>query len=112
MIDALQKSQQNKQETRLDKNGQSISDLKKPLRTAKTFRRIVLWILSLLIIFALMISLWYQLFFLRLPKRLIVEDPNVFLSPANGKIIAIIKEPTTPLEKKHRVVIEDAMRDT
>lgn len=59
-----------------------------------------------------MVSLWYQLFFLRLPKRVIVEDPNVFLSPANGKIIAIIKEPTTPLEKKHRVVIEDAMRDT
>ena len=59
-----------------------------------------------------MVSLRYQLFFLRLPKRVVVEDSNVFLSPANGKIIAIIKEPTTPLEKKHRVVIEDAMRDT
>lgn len=86
--------------------------MEQQVKKIKKRQRISLWIVGLLIIGILMFSLWYHLFFLRLPKRVIQEDPSVFLSPANGKVIAVITEPTTPLEKKHRVVIEDVMRDT
>jgi phosphatidylserine decarboxylase len=40
--------------------------------------------------FTLMLSyIFYRLFFLRAPKRTIPNDDTVFVSPANGKIIAI-----------------------
>jgi len=67
------------------------------------------WSLIWLIV---VILLRYQIFFLRLPNRVIVEDANVFLSPANGRIIAIITGANDPVVKNHRVVVENAMKDT
>ena len=37
---------------------------------------------------------FYRCYFLRKPLRDIPADENIFISPANGKIIAIIKNPT------------------
>ncbi len=62
--------------------------------------------------FVLLISLRYHFFFLRLPERNIIENPDVFLSPANGKIIAIVTGANDPVVKNHRVVVENAMKDT
>jgi phosphatidylserine decarboxylase len=67
------------------------------------------WSLIWLIV---IILLRYKIFFLRLPNRVIIEDANVFLSPANGKIIAIITGANDPVVKNHRVVVENAMKDT
>ncbi len=56
----------------------------------------------------LLCVLFYSLYFLRQPVRDIPNDPNVFVSPANGKIIAIIENPTedTVLYKNHRKVLD------
>lgn len=62
--------------------------------------------------FVLLISLRYHFFFLRLPERAIIENPDIFLSPANGKIIAIVTGANDPVVKNHRVVVENAMKDT
>ncbi len=66
----------------------------------------------ILISFILIISLRYQIFFLRLPHRNIIQDSNIFLSPANGKVIAIITASNSPIVKNHRKVVEQAMKDT
>lgn len=83
---------------------------KKPV--GKVVLRRFWWIFTILLLFVGLGMLWYNLFFLRLPKRVIVEDPSVFLSPANGKVISIVTWLDSVVEKNHRVVIEDAMRDT
>jgi phosphatidylserine decarboxylase precursor-related protein len=58
------------------------------------------------------ILLRYQIFFLRLPNRIIIEDTGVFLSPANGTIIAIVTGINDPVIKNHKTVVENAMKDT
>ena len=66
----------------------------------------------ILIISGLIIYIRYQAFFLRLPNRIIIEKSDIFLSPANGKIIAIINNIDSPVVKGHRTVVENAMKDT
>jgi phosphatidylserine decarboxylase len=53
--------------------------------------------------------LFYFLYFLRLPKRSIPDDETVFVSPANGKVIAIIYNPTqsTILYKNNNKVLDN-----
>ena len=65
-------------------------------------------LLWLVIIFGLR----YRLGFLHLPERTIIENPDIFLSPANGTIIAVVTDMNDPVIKKHRVVVENAMKDT
>lgn len=55
------------------------------------FWKIFIWICVSFVIFILA---FYFLFFLRNPIRDIPNDQSLFVSPANGKIIAIIKNPT------------------
>jgi phosphatidylserine decarboxylase len=52
--------------------------------------------------------LFYYFYFLRQPTRDIPNDPDVVVSPADGKIIAIIENPTedTVLYKNHRRVLD------
>ena len=45
---------------------------------------------------------FYRCFFLRQPLRKIPDDENLFVSPANGEIIAIIKNPTD-----HTIIYKD-----
>jgi len=66
---------------------------------------ILLWIL-------IIIGLRYRFGFLRLPERNIIEDTNVFLSPANGRIIAIVTGLNDPVIKNYKSVVENAMKDT
>lgn len=70
--------------------------------------------MSLAISFSLLIGVraFYRFYFLRDPIREIPNDNQVFVSPANGKIIAIIKQDglkdrKTELYKKNRKVIND-----
>lgn len=77
-----------------------------------SFLNILRFVMFSLVGIVLLALLWYFLFFLRLPDRDIVQDDAIFLSPANGKIISILTGVDSLVEKNHRVVIEDAMRDT
>lgn len=45
---------------------------------------------------------FYRCYFLRQPLRRIPNDENIFVSPANGEIIAIIKNPTD-----HTIIYKD-----
>jgi len=51
---------------------------------------------------------FYRCYFLREPIRNIPDDENIFVSPANGKIIAIIKNPTdnTVIYKDNHEVLD------
>ena len=53
--------------------------------------RWIFWILMLIIVFCIW---FYRCYFLRQPLRRIPNDENIFVSPANGEVIAIIKNPT------------------
>ncbi|MDR2189705.1 MAG: hypothetical protein LBP53_00445 [Candidatus Peribacteria bacterium] len=57
----------------------------------------------------LLLYVWYIAYFLRLPSRDIPDNEQLFLSPANGKIIAILTNPTqdTILYKQHRKVVDN-----
>lgn len=58
------------------------------------------------------LCLWfYFLYFLRQPVRNIPDDPKVFVSPANGKIIAIIQNPQEGeiLYKQNKKVMDNFM---
>lgn len=54
---------------------------------------------------------FYAFYFLRSPQRMIPNNDELFVSPANGKIIAIIPFDQnlhqTELYKKHNVVLDD-----
>ena len=54
---------------------------------------------------------FYAFYFLRSPQRIIPDNDELFVSPANGKIIAIIpfdeNLKKTELYKKHNVVLDD-----
>lgn len=74
---------------------------------------LVLWII-LLIIWIIWLVLWfYFLYFLRQPIRDIPDDNECFVSPANGKIIAIINNPTEDevLYKKNSKVMDNFVKD-
>ena len=55
-----------------------------------TLRRIF-WILMLILVFCIG---FYRCYFLRQPLRQIPNNKDIFVSPANGEIIAIIENPT------------------
>lgn len=56
-----------------------------------------------------MFLLFYFCYFLRQPKRNIPDDEKIFVSPANGKIIAIVENPTkhTFLYKNNKRVLDN-----
>lgn len=70
---------------------------------------IILWTLLLIVWITWMILWFYFLYFLRQPERNIPENENLFVSPANGKIISIMKNPTEHeiLYKKHSKVMDN-----
>ena len=51
---------------------------------------------------------FYRCYFLRQPLRKVPNDENIFVSPANGQIIAIIKNPTdnTVIYKDNHYVLD------
>ncbi len=60
----------------------------------------------------LTLLLFYRFYFLRSPERAVPNDDTLFVSPANGKIIAIInqdelKAGETQLYKENKEVIDD-----
>lgn len=78
-------------------------------KTRKLFWKIFLWIILVLVI---AFVIFYKFYFLRNPIRDIPNDNNLFVSPANWKIIAIIhqddlKNEKTELYKEHNIVIDD-----
>ncbi len=68
--------------------------------------RWIFWIAVLLIVFCVG---FYRCYFLRQPLRKIPHNNDLFVSPANGEIIAIIENPTeeTALYKKNRKVLNN-----
>ena len=64
----------------------------------------------LIIIWVVWLCLWfYFLYFLRQPTRNVPENKKVFVSPANGKIIAILEDPKEDeiLYKKNNKVMDN-----
>ena len=68
--------------------------------------RWIFWIAVLLIVLCVG---FYRCYFLRQPLRKIPNNSNLFVSPANGEIIAIIENPTeeTALYKKNKRVLNN-----
>lgn len=64
-----------------------------------------------MILLFLILRGFYAFYFLRSPVRAVPNDNSLFVSPANGKIIAIIPYDealkSTELYKKHNVVLDD-----
>lgn len=76
------------------------------------FKKVMLGLAVLLMCVILGLGLFYKFYFLRSPLRAVPGDNELFVSPANGKIIAIIKQDElkkgeTQLYKKHHEVIND-----
>ena len=74
--------------------------------------KIMLFLKTLLIIIVVLfisIFLFYFFYFLRQPDREIPNNENLFISPANGKIITIIENPTQDeiLYKNHNAVLDN-----
>jgi hypothetical protein len=67
------------------------------------------WIFWIIVIIIVCCIAFYRCYFLRQPYRKIPNDGNIFVSPANGEIIAIIENPTedTILYKKNRRVLNN-----
>ena len=67
------------------------------------------WIFWIIVIIIVCCIAFYRCYFLRQPYRKIPNDGNVFVSPANWEIIAIIENPTedTILYKKNRRVLNN-----
>lgn len=67
--------------------------------------RWIFWILMLIIVFCVG---FYRCYFLRQPLRKVPNDENIFVSPANGEIIAIIENPTdnTAIYKDNHYVLD------
>lgn len=61
------------------------------MRKTKMILRYIFWIFMVLLVWCIG---FYRCYFLREPLRDIPDDENIFVSPANGKIIAIIENPT------------------
>lgn len=66
------------------------------------------WIIYIIIITLLCCIVFYKCYFLRKPYRRIPNNEDVFVSPANWKIIAIIKNPTdhTVIYKNNNEVLD------
>jgi len=67
----------------------------------------MVWIIFIAIL--VLFILFYNFYFLRQPKRKILHNDNHFLSPAEGKIIAIVDsgEADKAIYKKQRKVLDD-----
>lgn len=61
--------------------------------------------LMLIIVFAIG---FYRCYFLRQPMRRVPNNEDIFVSPANGEVIAIIKNPTdnTVIYKDNNQVLD------
>lgn len=72
---------------------------------AKLMFRWIFWGLMLVLVFCIG---FYRCFFLRQPEREVPSNEDVFVSPANGKIIAILENPTddTILYKENNQVLD------
>ena len=57
-------------------------------------KMILRWIFWILMVIVVACIGFYRFYFLRQPARRIPNNENLFVSPANGEIIAIIKNPT------------------
>lgn len=66
------------------------------------------WIFWIVVVILVCCIAFYRCYFLRQPYRNIPDDENVFVSPANWKIIAIIKNPTdnTVIYKDNNEVLD------
>ena len=69
------------------------------IRKLKMTLRWIFWILMLILVFCIG---FYRCYFLRQPLRKIPDNKDLFVSPANWEIIAIIKNPTD-----HTVIYKD-----
>jgi len=58
------------------------------------FKMAIRWIFWILVIIIVCCIAFYRCYFLRQPYRKVPNDENLFVSPANGEIIAIIENPT------------------
>ena len=67
--------------------------------------RWIFWILMIILVCCIAL---YRCYFLRQPYRKVPNDENLFVSPANWKIIAIIKNPTdnTVIYKDNNAVLD------
>lgn len=74
-------------------------------------KKIGLWIVGMVLFLLLLAVGFYQLYFLRDPIRAVPNDDSLFVAPANGNVIAVLKYDDqlkdTLLYKKNNVVIED-----
>ena len=75
------------------------------IRKIKMILRWVFWVLMLIIVFAIG---FYRCYFLRQPMRRVPNNEDIFVSPANGEVIAIIKNPTdnTVIYKDNNQVLD------
>ena len=69
------------------------------MKKCKMILRRIFWILMIILVCCIA---FYRCYFLRQPYRNVPNDENLFVSPANWKIIAIIKNPTD-----HTVIYKD-----
>ena len=69
------------------------------MRKFRMLLRRIFWILMIILVCCIA---FYRCYFLRQPYRDVPDDENVFVSPANWEIIAIIKNPTD-----HTVIYKD-----
>lgn len=72
------------------------------LSIMKKYKMVLRWIFWILMIILVCCVAFYRCYFLRQPYRKVPNNENLFVSPANGKIIAIIKNPTD-----HTVIYKD-----
>lgn len=68
----------------------------------KKYKMILRWIFWILVIILVCCVAFYRCYFLRQPYRRVPNNENLFVSPANWEIIAIIKNPTD-----HTVIYKD-----
>lgn len=74
-----------------------------------TIKMVVIKVLLILLLLSILILCFYFFYFLRQPERNIPNNENLFISPANWKIISIIHNPTENeiLYKKHKKVMDN-----
>jgi len=66
------------------------------------YKMIIRWIFWIFILILVACVWFYRCYFLRQPYRKVPNNENLFVSPANGEIIAIIKNPTD-----HTIIYKD-----
>lgn len=74
----------------------------------KKYKMLIRWIFWIIVIILVCCVAFYRCYFLRQPFRKIPNNENVFVSPANWEVIAIIKNPTdhTVIYKNNNEVLD------